>query len=261
MLRCVAVDDEPLALRQIVKYIEKIPELELVTTCRNAAEAQATLESNQVELLFVDINMPGRSGLDFVRTLESQPMVIFTTAYSEYAIEGFRLDAVDYLLKPFSFADFKRAVMKALSLHELMCLRDEQGVQLAEGSDSEESASVVTAADASAADDTISIKADYKVSIVRYADIIYIESVGEYVRLHLVNASPITTLFRLKNMESALPADRFMRVHRSYIVNLSHVTGYGRGRVYLSNDEYVSLSANYRDAFREYIDRKKPSGA
>ena len=260
MIRCVAIDDEPLALRQIVKYIEKIPDLELITTCRNAAEAQQVLAENDVELIFVDINMPGRSGLDLVRGLETQPMVIFTTAYSEYAVEGFRLDAVDYLLKPFSFADFKRAVDKAMSLHELMRLRDEYESQRDEsaGGDDGDNADVAETADATVSDDTISIKADYKVSIVRYADIIYIESVGEYVRLHLVNAAPITTLFRLKNMESTLPSDRFMRVHRSYIVNLSHVTGYGRGRVFLSNDEYVSLGANYRDAFREYIDRKKP---
>lgn len=255
MIRCIAIDDEPLALRQIVKYIEKIPELELLTTCRNAAEAEAALERFDVELMFVDINMPGRSGLDLVRALKSQPMVIFTTAYSEFAIEGFRLDAVDYLLKPFSFADFKRAADKALSLHELIHLRNRHESQSAENAEGEN----VETVDALVSDDTISIKADYKVSIVRYSDIIYIESVGEYVRLHLVNAAPITTLFRLKNMESTLPSDRFMRVHRSYIVNLAHVTGYGRGRVYLSNDEYVSLSANYRDVFREYIDRKKPS--
>lgn len=253
MIRCIAVDDEPLALRQIVKYIEKVETLELVASCRNAAEAQAALENNKVDLLFVDINMPGRSGLDLVRGLEPQPMIIFTTAYSEYAVEGFRLDAVDYLLKPFSFADFKRAVEKALSLNELMHLRDENEARLAGKSEKES----VAAADASVADETISIKADYKVSIVRYADIIYIESVGEYVRLHLVNAAPLTTLFRLKNMESTLPSDRFMRVHRSYIVNLAHVSGYGRGRVFLSNEEYVPLSANYRDVFREYIDSKK----
>ena len=253
MIRCIAVDDEPLALRQIVKYIEKVETLELVASCRNAAETQAALENNKVDLLFVDINMSGRSGLDLVRGLESQPMIIFTTAYSEYAVEGFRLDAVDYLLKPFSFADFKRAVEKALSLNELMHLRDENEARLAGKSEKES----VAAADASVADETISIKADYKVSIVRYADIIYIESVGEYVRLHLVNAAPLTTLFRLKNMESTLPSDRFMRVHRSYIVNLAHVSGYGRGRVFLSNEEYVPLSANYRDVFREYIDSKK----
>ena len=106
--------------------------------------------------------------------------------------------------------------------------------------------------------DCISIKADYKVSLVRYADIIYIESVGEYVRLHLTSGSSIMTLLRLKNMESALPTDRFMRVHRSYIVNLGHVTGYARGRVYLDNEEYVPISINYRDSFRDYVESMQP---
>jgi len=119
--------------------------------------------------------------------------------------------------------------------------------------------SVVDNGSSNEATDCISIKADYKVTMVRYADIIYIESVGEYVRLHLNNASAITTLFRLKNMESALPSDKFMRVHRSYIVNLGHVTGYSRSRVMLDNGEYVPVSVNYRDAFREYVERSMPS--
>lgn len=175
-------------------------------------------------------------------------MVIFTTAYSEYAIEGFRLDAVDYLLKPFSFTDFERAVGKAVSLFELKQLRDNQ----------QDSTDTTPAAE-SDSNDSISIKADYKVSLVRYSDIIFIESVGEYVRLHLTNASPITTLFRLKNMETALPSDRFMRVHRSYIVNLEHIAAYARGRVYLDNEEYVPISGNYRDTFREYLKKMNPT--
>lgn len=187
------------------------------------------------------------SGIDFVRGLQSPPMVIFTTAYSEYAIEGFRLDAVDYLLKPFSFADFERAVCKAVSLYELKQLRDAQQVT-AESTPAPEGEN----------NEYISIKADYKVTLVRYSDIIYIESVGEYVRLHLTNASPITTLFRLKNMETALPSDKFMRVHRSYIVNLEHISAYARGRVYLDNEEYVPISGNYRDTFREYINKMHP---
>jgi two-component system LytT family response regulator len=107
--------------------------------------------------------------------------------------------------------------------------------------------------------DTISVKADYKTQIVKTADIVYLESAGEYVRLHIEDNSTITTLFRLKNMESALPTDRFMRVHRSYIVNLGHVTGYARGRVYLDNEEYVPISINYRDAFRDYVERRHPA--
>lgn len=247
MIRCIAIDDEPLALRQIKSYIERLPQLQLCSLCSSAYQAQEVLTSESVDLIFVDINMPDMSGVDFVRGLQSPPMVIFTTAYSEYAVEGFRLDAVDYLLKPFSFADFERAVNKAASLFELKQLRDSQQVT-----------TETTPATESDSNEYISIKADYKVSLVRYSDIIYIESVGEYVRLHLVNASPITTLFRLKNMETALPADRFMRVHRSYIINLEHVVAYARGRVYLDNEEYVPISGNYRDTFREYINKMHP---
>ena len=249
MIKCMAIDDEPLALRQVKSYIDRIPQVELVAACRNAVEAQAMMRQTDVDLLFVDINMPDLNGMDFVRQLHNPPLVIFTTAYSEYAIEGFRLDAVDYLLKPFSFADFNRAVGKARSLLELIRLRDEKGPASA----------TPPAGEAVESGDCISIKTDYKVSLVKYADIIYLESEGEYVRLHLASGSTITTLFRLKNMETSLPAGRFMRVHRSYIVNLAHVSGYARGRVYLDNDEYVPIGENYRDTFREYIERMHPA--
>ena len=244
----MAIDDEPLALRQVKSYIDRIPQVELVAACRNAVEAQAMLPQRDVDLLLVDINMPDLNGMDFVRQLHNPPLVIFTTAYSEYAIEGFRLDAVDYLLKPFSFADFNRAIGKAGSLLELMRLRDRKTPEAATASATEDNAG-----------DCISVKADYKVSIIKHADIIYLESEGEYVRLHLTSGSTITTLFRLKNMETTLPSGRFMRVHRSYIVNLAHVSGYARGRVYLDNGEYVPLGENYRDAFREYIERRHPA--
>ena len=234
MIKYIAIDDEPLALRQIRSYAERIPDLEEAASCSSAAEAQRLLDERQVDLLFVDINMPDLNGVDFVRGLRNPPMVIFTTAYSEYAVESFRLDAVDYLLKPFGFDDFNRAVGKARSLSELMKLRDAKDA-------------AATTESETASNEYISVKAGYKVSLVKYADIIYMESVGEYV-------------FRLKNMESALPAGRFMRVHRSYIVNLAHVSGYARGRVYLDNEEYVPLSVNYRDAFREYIDGMNPTG-
>lgn len=246
MIRCIAIDDEPLALRQVKSYISKIPILELVAACSNAAEAQAVLDAESVDLLFVDINMPDINGIDFVRGLENPPMVIFTTAYSEYAIEGFRLDAVDYLLKPFAFSEFNKAVDKACSLFELIKLRDGKtaGVEY-------EAVAPETETD----EDYISVKADYKVTLVRHADIIYLESVGEYVRLHLTNGSTITTLFRLKNMESLLPERKFMRIHRSYIINLSHLTSFTRGKVYLSCGDDLPVGANYREAFREYAER------
>lgn len=241
MLKCIAIDDEPLALRQISAYIAKIPYLELAATFNNAIEAQQRLASERVDLIFVDINMPDLNGVDFVRALTDRPMVVFTTAYSEYAIDGFKLDAVDYLLKPFSFADFSRAAAKANSLYELR-----QGRLPAQpDSDSE-----ATPKDR----EYISVKADYKVSLVKISDIVYLESEGEYVRMHLADGSTITTLFRLKNMETALPSEMFMRVHRSYIVNLRCIKGYVRSRVFLSDTEYVPIGENYKESFQRYID-------
>ena len=241
MLKCIAIDDEPLALRQLKSYIEKIPYLELTATCNNALEAQQLLASQHVDLIFVDINMPDLSGVEFVRSLVDRPMVIFTTAYSEYAVEGFKLDAVDYLLKPFSFDDFSRSAGKANSLYEL---RHNQRAGEPEATP-----------EALPKDkEYISVKADYKVSLVKISDIVHLESEGEYVRMHLADGTTITTLFRLKNMEAALPSDMFMRVHRSYIVNLRCIKGYVRGRVFLSDTEYVPIGENYKESFQHYIE-------
>lgn len=239
MLKCIAIDDEPLALRQLAAYIAKIPYLELAARFNNALEAQQWLASERVDLIFVDINMPDLSGVDFVRGLIDRPMVIFTTAYSEYAVEGFKLDAVDYLLKPFSFADFSRSAAKANSLYEL---RHNQRPP-------QESLSEALPRDT----EYLSVKADYKVTLVRISDIVYIESEGEYVRMHLADGSTITTLFRLKNMETTLPSDSFMRVHRSYIVNLRAIRSYIKGRIYLNDTEYVPIGENYKEAFQNYI--------
>lgn len=242
MLKCIAIDDEPLALRQLTNYISKIPYLDLAAKYNNALEAQQMLAGEKVDLIFVDINMPDLNGVDFVRALIDRPMVIFTTAYSEYAVEGFKLDAVDYLLKPFSFADFSRSAAKANSLYELRQNRR---------SEPQETASEATPRDK----EYISVKADYKVSLVRIAEIIYLESEGEYVRMHLADGSTITTLFRLKNMETALPAESFMRVHRSYIVNLRAIKAYVKGRIFLSDNEYIPIGENYKEAFQAYIDK------
>lgn len=246
MIRCIAIDDEPLALRQIKNYIERVEKLELVALCSNAIEAQDLLKTEQVDLLFVDINMPDINGIDFVRGLTNPPLVIFTTAYSEYALEGFRLNAVDYLLKPFSFDEFNRATEKACSLRELHRMRDERAASVS---------TIESIDEATDNNDYISIKSDYKVNLVRYNDIIYIESVGEYIRLHLKDGSKLTTLFRLKNMETELPQKNFMRVHRSYIVNIDYVSSFARGKIYLSNGDYVPISINYRDTFREHFEK------
>ena len=243
MLKCIAIDDEPLALRQLQGYIAKINFLKLEKAFTNAIEAQQYLAGNPIDLIFVDINMPDLSGVEFVRSLVSRPMIIFTTAYSEYAVEGFKLDAIDYLLKPFSFADFSRSAGKANSLYEL---RHNQ-----RPADASEPVPEALPKDK----EYISVKADYKVSLVKISDIVYLESEGEYVRMHLADGSTITTLFRLKNMETALPSEMFMRVHRSYIVNLRAIKAYVKGRIFLSDNEYIPIGENYKEAFQAYIDK------
>ncbi len=243
-LKCIVIDDEPLALMQMQSYVARVPFLELVESFDNAVEARDFLGTdNSVDLIFVDINMPELSGIDFVRGLESAPMVVFTTAYSEYAVESFKLDAIDYLLKPFSFESFERAAKKAQSIAQLLALRDSTN------SDS------LPLGEQSAEKECISIRADHKTSLVRYSNIVYIESAGEYVRLHLADGGHLVTLFRLKNMESALPSERFVRVHRSFIVNLEHVTGYTKGRVFLTGDEYAPIGENYRDSFAAIVEK------
>lgn len=297
MLKCIAIDDEPLALRQIAAYVAKVPYLELVASTTNALEAQQLFARQPIDLLFVDINMPDLNGIDLVRSLIHRPMVIFTTAYSEYAVEGFRLDAIDYLLKPFSFADFSRAAAKAYGLYELRVQAEQLKAAMAANAaplptaepmpitvSAEVSAPAVAAAatltpitpttstasktpiatsgevqtlpEAVPADrEYLSVKADYKVSLLRIADIIYIESEGEYVRIHLADGTKLTTLFRIKNMEASLPSDSFMRIHRCYIVNLHRIKSYVRGRVYLNDKEYLPIGENYKETFRSYIER------
>ena len=243
MVRCIAIDDEPLALRQIKSYIERTDQLELVAVCRSAQEAQEVLKSTNVDLIFVDINMPDMSGLDFVRSIDEGHYIVFTTAHSQYALEGFKLNAIDYLLKPFSYDEFMKATQKVVSL-----------VDLVERCHAAESA--IAQNEAEAADkEVISVKADYKTQLVKVANIIYLESAGEYVRLHIEGSSTITTLFRLKNMETTLPADSFLRVHRSYIVNLKRIASYTKGRIFLDNGEYIPLGENYKERFFEHFNK------
>ncbi len=255
MLKCILIDDEPLALRQLRQYASHVDEIEVVAMFRSAVEAKEYLSSSEcerVDLIFCDINMPEMSGVEFVREMQSGgddgvlPMVIFTTAYAEYAVEGFRLDAVDYLLKPFSVDDFKRSVQRANSLYELRHGRSEQG----------ENESVATVVEQAAEEQTgqieyISVKADYKVTMIRLTDIIYIESEGEYVRIHIEGQRPITTFCRLKNMEAQLPESQFVRVHRSYIVNMSRIYSYERSNVFISKSEYLPIGQNYRASFQQ----------
>ena len=248
-MRCIAIDDEPLALRQISSYISKIPFLELVATFSSAIKANEWLKENSADLIFVDINMPDMTGVEFVQSLETPTMVIFTTAYAEYAIEGYKLSAIDYLLKPFGLKDITRAAEKAQSLYELLQLQREK---LAEESAQAEEQYVEENADG-----VLSVYADRKTCLVKMSNIVYAESAGEYVRLHLSDGTKLVTLFRLKNMESSLQSSQFMRVHRSYIINLDYVSGYTKGRIFLSNDDYVPIGDSYKEQFLAYIDNVK----
>ena len=244
MVRCIAIDDEPLALRQLKSYIERTEQLELVTTCRSAVEALEVVQREQIDLIYVDINMPDLNGLDFVRSLEGSHYVIFTTAHAEHALEGFKLSAIDYLLKPFSYDEFQKATQKVISLVDLVerCHAAESAVAQNEAESSDK--------------EFISVKADYKTQLVRISDIVYLVSAGEYVRLHIEGSHSITTLFRLKNMETSLPADSFLRVHRSYIVNLKRISSYTKGRIFLDNGEYIPLGENYKLRFLEYFSKE-----
>ena len=245
-LNCIVIDDEPLAVRQMESYISRVPFLKRLASFDNAIDARNWLsEGNDVDIIFVDINMPELSGVEFVRELENYHLVIFTTAYSEYAVEGFKLDAIDYLLKPFSFATFERAVNKAHSVAELLSLRNstsgEEQLPVSEQSTDKE---------------CISIRADHKTTLVRYSNIIYLESAGEYIRLHLADGTKLVTLFRMKNMESELPAERFLRVHRSYIINLDYIAEISYNRILLNNGSKIPIGEVYREQFTNFINKK-----
>lgn len=207
--------------------------------------------------------MPDMTGVEFVQRLDSPAMVIFTTAYAEYAIEGYKLSAIDYLLKPFGLQDIVRASEKANSLYELFQLQLQLQSQSSEAKgdakeakdDEDEGLSSAELVGDTASDkEVLSVHADRKTHLVKLANIVYLESAGEYVRLHLADGTKLVTLFRLKNMESSLHPSQFMRVHRSYIINLSHIAGYTKGRVFLSNDDYVPIGDNYKEQFMSYVE-------
>ena len=230
MIRCLAIDDEPLALKQLVTYISKVPFLVLAAQCQSAMEAREFLEHDTVDAIFCDINMPDLNGMDFVKSLAAPPLVVFTTAYSEYAVEGFRVNAVDYLLKPFGLQDFQRAANRL-----------------------KERLSESAAADS---DNTLFLKTDYRIVKVSIPDIRYIEAMSEYLKVWIQGeAKPIITLLSMKKMEERLP-DYFMRIHRSYIINLTMIQEVNKNRVIMDADTYLPIGDMYKDAFQAYLDTK-----
>ena len=239
MIRVLAIDDEPLALRQLTTYIQKVPFLELAGQCQSALQARDILESEVIDAIFCDIHMPDLSGMDFVRQLPAPPLIVFTTAYSDYAIEGYKVNAVDYLLKPFGMNDFLRA---ALKVQEQYNLRHPAG--------SQEQSSPVQA------DGTIFVKTDYRVVRLSISDIRYIEGMSEYLKIHLDGGQkPVITLLSMKKMEDYLPAAQFMRIHRSYIVNLQKIQEVNKDRIIMDADTYLPIGDLYKDQFNEYLSR------
>ena len=236
MIRCLAIDDEPLALKQLVAYIQKVPFLELAAQCQSALEARAFLENDTVEAIFCDINMPDLNGMDFVKSLASPPLVVFTTAYSEYAVDGFRVNAVDYLLKPFGLQEFQRAANR-----------------LKERMEGTPHTSPITP---QASADTLFLKTDYRIVNVNIPDIRYVEGMSEYLKVWLDSQpKPIITLLSMKKMEERLP-NYFMRIHRSYIVNLTKIQEVNKNRVIMDADTYLPIGDLYKEAFQQYLNTK-----
>ena len=235
MIRCIAIDDEPLALQQIVAYIGKVPFLELAAQCQSALEARAFLEQDTVDAIFCDINMPDLNGMDFIKSLVTPPMVVFTTAYAEYAVEGFKVNAVDYLLKPFGLQDFQRAAnrLKERSLPPTPPQKEED-----------------------TSDDTIFLKTEYRIVKVSISNIRYIEGMSEYLKVHVEGESkPIITLLSMKKIEERLP-DYFMRIHRSYIVNLKMIQEVNKNRIIMDKETFLPIGDMYKDTFQHYLDTK-----
>ncbi len=243
MIKCIAIDDEPLALKKLVTYIKKIPFLELVAQCRSAFEAQQVLEQKPVEAIFLDINMPDLNGLDFAKSMQDHskgPVMVFTTAYSEYAIEGYKANAVGYLLKPYGFDEFEAAAKKVKEICEI---RQQSATAVEVSTDTD--------------DGIIYVKSDYKIVRIDIDKIIYIEAMSEYLRISCEDKDkPVIVLLSMKKIEEHLPSGKFMRIHRSFIINLDKISEIKKNHVVLNGDISLPIGDNYKDAFMAYLNSK-----
>ncbi len=235
MINCIAVDDEPLALKQLENYISQVPFLDFKGGCRCAAEAMKYIREDIVDAIFLDINMPDINGIDFVKTLVTPPIIVFTTAYADYAVEGFKVNAVDYLLKPFGLDEFCRAAEKVRVQYEQ---REGNSTAVADE------------------DDSLFFKTDYKIVRVNVSSISCIEGMSEYLKLHMDgNVDPLVILLSMKKLEGRLPS-YFMRVHKSYIINLRKIREVARGRVLMEDGTLIPVGDMYKEAFQAYLDSK-----
>lgn len=238
-IRCIAVDDEPLALDILESYISKLPYLQLVKTCSSATEAMQVLQEEQIDLMFLDIEMPELTGIQFLNILKHQPLVIFTTAYPEYAMEGFNHDAVDYLLKPIPYDRFLKAVTKA---QERMQQRHPKPAEQ----------TIVTQAAPAPEQEFMFVKADYKTIRVDFKDILWIEGLKDYVIIQTKDQKIITLLSMNKMMEK-LPESKFLRVHRSFIVALQKIDSIEKSRIRIGQKE-IPIGEVYKDQFLKWVE-------
>ncbi len=242
MIRTLVIDDEPLALDLVRSYVDQTPFLELVGSCSNAKDAYARIAQGDVELIFLDVQMPGMSGLTLMKAIESYdnaPKAIFTTAFAEYALEGFKLNAVDYLLKPFNFDEFMKAATKAQRLIEL------------------EQNSIQPSQNATDGEEYFFVKSEHRLVRIDVPRIIYIEGLKDYIKVYMNDEpKPVLTLSSLKNMEARLPQQQFLRVHRSFIINIAFVHSVDKNQILMSNNAKIPMGEGFKQQFTEVINKK-----
>ena len=236
-MRCLIIDDEPLALELLEDFVSKVPFLELVLSCSSGIEAISIVKKSNIDLIFTDIEMPDFSGIEFVKSLDVKPLFIFTTAYSHYAVEGFNLNAVDYLVKPIPFHRFLTAVNRA---HEIFLLKKEDSKLAIQTTPQVESANFIF------------VKSEYDNIKINFDDIKYIEGLKDYIKIFSTSHKPILTLSSFKKIEDKLPSNLFIRVHRSYIVSLKHIHSVQRNRI-LIDQVRIPIGLNYKDEFIKRI--------
>lgn len=223
MIRCIAVDDEPLALDLLEDNIHKVPFLQLVARCEDAIEAMKVMQQESIDLIFLDIQMPGLTGLQFIQSMAQKPMVILVTAYEKFALEGFNLDVLDYLVKPVPLDRFIKACNKAWEYH-LLKSKNAAGA------------------------DYFFVNVDYSLLKVVFTDIMWVEGLKDYVRIHLRSSSkPVITRMPMKSVEEVLPPSKFVRVHKSYIVSIAYITAVRKNTVFIGPTE-IPVSESYPDA-------------
>ncbi|WP_289664980.1 LytR/AlgR family response regulator transcription factor [Flavobacterium panacagri] len=236
-MKCVIIDDEPLAVELLQDFVKKVESLELMNSFNNAIDAVSFINQNNVDLIFLDIEMPHFSGIDFINTIEKKPLVIFTTAYSDYAVEGFNLGAVDYLVKPIPFHRFLKAVVRAQQV--LLPVTATQTIS--ENTNAPE-----------IEQDFMFVRAEYENVKLNFADILFIEGLKDYVKIYTTDNKFTLTLISLIKLENLLSSKGFSRIHRSYIINIKHVKSIQKNKVLIS-DKRIPISESYKNAFFERI--------